>query len=169
MLFSMEPIHIGSFTILPQCIGMLLIAGAFVGVLQLFFYKTRIGKCMRAAAYNAEGATMMGINVSFTRFLTFGISAAFAAVAGILMSPIFYVSTTMATNVATKGFAAAILGGFGSITGGFIGGMILGVIEAIGGAYIASAYKDVISFVVLILVLYFLPNGLFGKKTEQKM
>ena len=72
-------------------------------------------------------------------------------------------------NVATKGFAAAILGGFGSITGGFIGGMILGIVEAIGGAYIATAYKDVISFVVLILVLYFRPNGLFGKRTEQKM
>ena len=168
-LFSMKPIHIGSFTILPQCIGMLAIAAFFVGVLQLFFYKTKIGKCMRAAASNAEGATMMGINVSFTRFLTFGISAAFAAVAGILMSPIFYVSTTMATNVATKGFAAAILGGFGSITGGFVGGLILGIIEAIGGAYIATAYKDVISFVVLILVLYFCPNGLLGKKTEQKM
>lgn len=169
MLFSVEPIHIGSFTILPQSIGMLVIAGVFVGALQLFFYKTKIGKCMRAAASNAEGATMMGINVSFTRFLTFGISAAFAAVAGILMAPLFYVSTTMAVNVATKGFAAAILGGFGSITGGFIGGMILGVIEAIGGAYVASAYRDVISFVVLILVLYFLPNGLLGKKAEQKM
>ena len=110
-----------------------------------------------------------GDTIMLTRFLTFGISAAFAAVAGILMSPIFYVSTTMATNVATKGFAAAILGGFGSITGGFIGGMILGIVEAIGGAYIATAYKDVISFVVLILVLYFRPNGLFGKRTEQKM
>jgi len=168
-LFSVKPIHIGPFTILPQCIGMLAIAAAFVGGLQLFFYKTTIGKKMRAAASNAEGATMMGINVSFTRFLTFGISAAFAAIAGILMSPIFYVSTTMAVNVSTKAFAAAILGGFGSITGGFIGGMILGIIEAIGGAYIATAYKDVISFVVLILVLYFRPNGLFGKKTEQKM
>ena len=168
-LFSLRPIHIGSFTILPQCVGMLAIAAIFVGTLQLFFYKTKIGKCMRAAASNAEAATMMGINVSFTRFLTFGISAEFAAVAGILMSPIFYVSTTMATNVATKGFAAAILGGFGSITGGFIGGMILGIVEAIGGAYIATAYKDVISFVVLILVLYFRPNGLFGKRTEQKM
>lgn len=169
MLFSVTPIHIGSFTILPQCIGMLAIAGILVGILQLFFYKTKIGKCMRAAASNSEGATMMGINVSFTRFLTFGISAAFAAVAGILLSPLTYVSTTMAVYISTKGFAAAILGGFGSITGGLIGGLILGVIESLSGAYIATAYRDVISFVVLILVLYFFPNGLFGKKTEQKM
>ena len=168
-LFSLTPIHIGRFTILPQCIGMLAIAGFFVGILQLFFYKTRIGKMMRAAASNAEGATMMGINVSFTRFLTFGISAAFAAVAGILMSPIFYVSTTMSATVATKGFAGAIMGGFGSITGGFLGGLALGIIEALGGAYVATAYKDVISFVVLILVLYFRPQGFLGKKTEQKM
>lgn len=168
-LFPTEPIEINGLLILPQNIAIILIAVLIVVLLQLFFNKTRIGKCMRAAASDSEGAAMMGIDVSYTRFLTFGISAAFAAVAGILMAPIFYVSTTMSALVGLKAFSSAILGGFGSIWGALAGGLIMGLVEAIGGAYIATAYKDVISFGVLFIVLYFKPTGLFAKRVEQKL
>lgn len=168
-LFPTEPIEVRGLLILPQNIAIILIAVLIVVLLQLFFNKTKIGKCMRAAASDSEGAAMMGIDVSYTRFLTFGISAAFAAVAGILMAPIFYVSTTMSALVGLKAFSSAILGGFGSIWGALAGGLIMGLVEAIGGAYIATAYKDVISFCVLFIVLYFKPTGLFAKRVEQKL
>jgi len=168
-LFPTEPIEVQGLLILPQNIAIIPIAVLIVVLLQLFFNKTKIGKCMRAAASDSEGAAMMGIDVSYTRFLTFGISAAFAAVAGILMAPIFYVSTTMSTLVGLKAFSSAILGGFGSIWGALAGGLIMGLVEAIGGAYIATAYKDVISFGVLFIALYFKPTGLFAKRVEQKL
>lgn len=96
-LFSTDPINLGQLLLLPQNIGIICVAACLVVVLQLFFYKTRTGKQMRAAATDSEGASMMGINVNKCRLVTFGISAAFAAIAGILLSPIFYVSVDMGT------------------------------------------------------------------------
>lgn len=129
----------------------------------------KTGKQMRAAATDSEGASMMGINVNKCRLVTFGISAAFAAIAGILLSPIFYVSVDMGTLVGLKAFSAAILGGFGNIVGAMLGGIILGIVEALGATYATAAYKDIISFVLLFLFLYFKPNGILGKRIEQKL
>ena len=168
-LFSTTPIDLGGLLLLPQNIGIILISVGLVIILQLFFYKTKSGKQMRAASTDSEGAAMMGINVGRCRLLTFGISAAFAAVAGILLAPIFYVSVDMGTLVGLKAFSAAVLGGFGNIMGAMIGGIILGIAEALGATYISTAYKDVISFVLLFLVLYFKPTGLFAKRIEQKL
>ncbi len=168
-LFSTDPIHLGQLLLLPQNIGIIGVALGLVVILQLFFYKTKKGKQMRAAANDSEGASMLGINVNLCRLLTFGISAAFAAVAGILLAPIFYVSVDMGTLVGLKAFSAAILGGFGNIVGAMIGGLILGIVEALGATYATAAYKDIISFVLLFLFLYFKPNGLLGKRIEQKL
>ena len=168
-IFSTVPINLGGFMILPQSIGYMVIAAVIVVILQLFFYKTKEGKCMRAAANDPEGAAMMGIDVGRTRFLTFGISAAFAAIAGILLAPMTYARFDMSVIVGLKAFAAAILGGFGSLTGAIAGGLILGLVEALGATYISTAYKDVITFVVLILILYFKPDGLFAKRIETKL
>ena len=152
---------------MPQNIGIICVAACLVVVLQLFFYKTKTGKQMRAAATDSEGASMMGINVNKCRLVTFGISAAFAAIAGILLSPIFYVSVDMGTLVGLKAFSAAILGGFGNIVGAMLGGIILGIVEALGATYATAAYKDIISFVLLFL--YYKPNGILGKRIEQKL
>ena len=168
-LFSTDPINLGQLLLLPQNIGIICVAACLVVVLQLFFYKTRTGKQMRAAATDSEGASMMGINVNKCRLVTFGISAAFAAIAGILLSPIFYVSVDMGTLVGLKAFSAAILGGFGNIVGAMLGGIILGIVEALGATYATAAYKDIISFVLLFLFLYFKPNGILGKRIEQKL
>lgn len=168
-LFSTKPMQIGELLLLPQNIGIILISVGLVIVLQLFFYKTKSGMQIRAASTDAEGAAMMGINVSKCRLLTFGISAAFAAVAGILLAPIFYVSVDMGSLVGLKAFTAAVLGGFGNIMGAMVGGLILGIAEALGATYISTAYKDVLSFVLLFIVLYFKPTGLFAKRVEQKL
>lgn len=167
-IFPQTPIVIGSFYLMPQSIFIIGISVFIVVLLQLFFYTTMTGKSMRAAAADSEGASMMGINVGKTRFLTFGISAGFAAIAGILLAPMFYVSVDMGVMVGLKAFSAAILGGFGNIMGAMFGGLLLGIIEAMGATYISTAYKDVISFLVLFLVLYFKPTGLFARGVEQK-
>ena len=112
---------------------------------------------------------MIGINVSLTRFLTFGISSALGAIAGILLAPMFNVTPDMGAVVVLKGFSAAIMGGFGNIIGAMIGGPILGIIEAMSATYISSAYRDVIAYIVLIGVLYFKPTGFLGKRTDQKL
>lgn len=168
-IFDTTPIDVAGLKILPQNIGIICISLVLVGVLQLFFYRTKTGKQMRAAATNAEGAAMIGIDVNKTRFLTFGISAALGAVAGVLLAPMSYASSNMGALVVLKGFAAAILGGFGSITGAVVGGLLLGSIEAVGAGYISSAYRDVIAFVTLFVVLYFKPSGLLAKRIEQKL
>lgn len=168
-LFSTIPWDINGLLILPQNVYIILIALCLVVLLQLFFYKTRSGKRMRAAASDSEAAAFMGINISLTRFMTFGMSAGFAAIAGILLAPIFYVSSNLGTMVGLKAFSAAILGGFGNIVGGLFGGLLLGLIEAIGATYISTAYRDVISFGVLFIILYFKPTGLFAKRIEQKL
>jgi branched-chain amino acid transport system permease protein len=111
---------------------------------------------------------MLGINVAKTRFLTFGISSSFAATVGILIAPMYFVSSTMGAVVGVKAFSAAVVGGFGNITGAFYGGIILGIVESVGGGFISSAYKDALSFLVMILVLYFKPSGLFARRNEQK-
>jgi len=168
-IFSQIPIKISGLLILPQSIGIVLISIVLVILLQVFFYKTKTGKSMRAAASDSEAASMLGINVNKTRFITFGISAAFAAVAGVLLAPMFYATPDMGVMVGLKAFSAAILGSFGSVTGALYGGLILGVIESVTAGYISTAYRDVISFSVLFLILYFKPTGLFKKRAEQKL
>lgn len=167
-IFSQNPIKLGAFVIPVQSVGIILVSIALVILLQLFYHKTRAGKSMTVAAADPQAAQMLGINVSKTRFLTFGISSAFAAIAGILIAPMYFVSSNMGAVVGVKAFSAAVVGGFGNIAGAFYGGIILGIVESIGGGYISSAYKDVLSFLVMILVLYFKPSGLFAKRLEQK-
>ncbi len=168
-IFSTDPIEIGGFLLIPQSIGIITVAAVLGTALQLFFYKTKTGKCMRAAAIDAEGASMLGINVTKSRLLTFVISSGLAAVAGILLAPMSYARVDMSVLVGLKAFAAAILGGMGNVVGALVGGVLLGLIEALGANYISTAYKDVISFLILFIVLFVKPTGLFAKRHENKM
>ena len=124
---------------------------------------------MQLACSDPEGAAMMGINVSHMRFLTFGISAALACIAGILIAPLSYARADMSALVGMKAFAAAILGGIGNLWGALLGGLLLGVTEAMGATYISTAYKDAFSFIVLFIVLYVKPTGLLNKRVEYKL
>ena len=168
-IFSTTPIDLSGCLLIPQSIGIIFVAATLSTILQLFFYKTKTGKCMRAAAADPEGASMLGINVPLCRLLTFVISSALAAVAGILLAPMSYARVDMSVVVGLKAFAGAILGGMGNVVGALVGGVLLGVIEALGANYISTAYKDVISFLILFIVLFIRPTGLLAKRHENKI
>jgi len=131
------------------------------GVLYAFFTHTRIGVAMQAASQNQLAAYYMGIPVKMIFSLVWAISAAVAAVAGILLAPVSLIDTTIGL-LGLKAFAAAVLGGFGSIPGAVIGGLVIGVIEQFSGIYMAEGFKDVAAYVVILAVLFIRPQGLFG-------
>ncbi len=168
-MFPTKPISIGSFKVSPQSICTIAVALLLIVAMHLFYTKVKIGKCMELACSNTEAAAMMGINVTFMRFLTFGISAGLACIAGVLIAPYTYARPDMSATIGLKAFAAAILGGIGNLWGSLLGGLILGVVEALGATYISSAYRDAFSFIILFIVLYFKPTGLLNKKVENKL
>ena len=128
----------------------------------LFYGHTTVGKAMRAVAVNKHGARLVGINVNQMIIWAFGISAGLGAVGGVIVAPITLASYDMGTMLGLKGFCAAILGGLGSGGGAIAGGLILGVLESLGAGLISSAYKDAIAFVIMLLILFVRPTGLFG-------
>lgn len=137
-----------------------------MGLLALFFRNNIVGKAMQAVAQNVSAAQLMGIRVSRIFTLTFAVSTALAALAGILMTPVVGVSVEM-SNVILKGFVAAILGGFSSLLGCIVGGFALGVLEIFGGVYFGGLFKDATAFALLMVILLVRPHGIFGK-TEAK-
>ena len=168
-MFPAQLIRIGNFTITPQSIGIILISLALITGLHMFFTKVKVGKCMQLANSDPEGAAMMGVNVTYMRFLTFGISAGLAAIAGIMIAPLTYARVDMSATIGMKAFAAAILGGIGNLWGALLGGVILGIVEALGSAYISTAYRDAFSFIILFIVLFVKPTGLLNTKIENKL
>ncbi|MGB4702074.1 MAG: branched-chain amino acid ABC transporter permease [Syntrophomonadaceae bacterium] len=138
--------------------------------LQIMIHKTRIGKAMRASSQDLDASYLMGINVNRVISFTFAIGSALAAAGGIMVG-IYYnaVWPYMGMMAGLKAFAAAVLGGIGSIPGAMIGGLTLGVLEIMGVAYLTSSYKDAIAFGILILVLLIRPQGLLGQKVAKKV
>ncbi|MGP1348711.1 MAG: branched-chain amino acid ABC transporter permease [Stomatobaculum sp.] len=168
-MFPEQLIRLGNFNVTPQSIGIILVSLAIITGLHLFFTRVKVGKCMQLASSDPEGAAMMGVNVSYMRFLTFGISAGLAAIAGIMIAPLTYARVDMSVTIGMKAFAAAILGGIGNLWGALLGGLILGIVEAVGAAYISTAYRDAFSFIILFLVLFVKPTGLLNRKIENKL
>lgn len=168
-MFPEQLIRLGNFNVTPQSIGIILVSLAIITGLHLFFTHVKVGKCMQLASSDPEGAAMMGVNVSYMRFLTFGISAGLAAIAGIMIAPLTYARVDMSVTIGMKAFAAAILGGIGNLWGALLGGLILGIVEAVGAAYISTAYRDAFSFIILFLVLFVKPTGLLNRKIENKL
>jgi len=158
------PIAIAGATILPQSLWVIGVTLAIVLALSWFFGRTLLGKAMLATSHNRLAAQLVGINVRMVLFMSFGLSAALGAVAGILIAPITTTSYDVGVMLGLKGFAAAILGGLGSGLGAVVGGIVLGVAETMSAGYVSSAYKDAIAFVIMLAVLFFLPSGLFGKR-----
>jgi len=165
-VFGEKPIMLGTLILIPQNLFILGVACVIAIILQIFL-KGNFGTAMRAAAQSKDAASLMGINIVSTTVATWGISSALGGVAGLLMSPIFFVATTVGTSILIKGFAAAVLGGIGNLPGAIVGGLLLGIIENIGAFYISSTWKDGISFAVMLLVLMVRPAGLFGKYIEK--
>ncbi|MFH1074437.1 MAG: branched-chain amino acid ABC transporter permease [Candidatus Firestonebacteria bacterium] len=161
-------INIGDVYI--SCINIFIIAVSVILMILLNYFvkKTKLGKAMRAVAEDKKTAGLMGVNVDGIISLTFLIGSALAAVAGVMISISYgMINFSMGYIVGLKAFTAAVLGGIGSIPGAMFGGVFLGLIESLGAGYISSAYKDVISFVILIVVLIFRLGGLFGAKQSK--
>ena len=166
---SETPIAIAGATILPQSLWVLGVTLAIVLALSWFFGRTLLGKAMLATSHNRLAAQLAGINVRMVLFLSFGLSAALGAIAGILIAPITTTSYDVGVMLGLKGFAAAILGGLGSGVGAVVGGVALGIAESMSAGYLSSAYKDAIAFVIILVVLFFMPSGLFGKRGGERV
>ena len=168
--FSGEtPIQIGGATLLPQSLWVIGVTLVIVLLLGWFFGRTLMGKAVLATSHNPVAAQLCGINVRFVLFLSFGLSAGLGAIAGILIAPITLTSWDVGVMLGLKGFAAAILGGLGSGVGAVVGGLVLGIAESMGAGYVSSAYKDAIAFIIILAVLFFMPSGLFGKKSPDRV
>ncbi len=169
-LINLEPITFLGLQLDWKTILMFAVSALLVLLLQFIVYKTKVGKAMRAASYDIEAASLMGINVDNTISLTFAIGSALAGIAGVLVA-ISYPSITpyIGTMPGLKAFVAAVLGGIGSIPGALIGGLSIGLLETLSKAYISTTFSDAIVFGILIVILLIKPTGLLGKKTNEKV
>jgi branched-chain amino acid transport system permease protein len=163
------PIKVAGAAILPQSLLILAGAAAVVAALWLFVKRTITGKAMLATAANPLAAGLVGIDTSRMIGLSFALSAVIGAIGGILATPITLTSYSIGTFLALKGFVAAMIGGMGSPIGAVVGGLMLGLFEQFGAGYLSSQYKDAISVIVLLLVLFMMPSGLFGKASFERV
>lgn len=166
-IFGDKPVYVGELIIIPQNVWTTIIGFALVLLLSLFLYKSSVGKSMRATAQDKEAAALMGINVNNTLTYTFLIATVLGAIAGMLLAPMYFVKSEMGATFGTKGYAAAVFGGLTSMPGAMVGGIILGILESLAGAYIGSAYQEAIAFMILFIVLILKPSGLFGKNISK--
>ncbi|MDA9981854.1 branched-chain amino acid ABC transporter permease [Gammaproteobacteria bacterium] len=164
-----QPIHIAGAVIVPQALWILGVTVAVAAALFVFFNRTMIGKAMLGTAHNPLAAKLVGINTSNILILSFALAAALGAIGGILIAPMAPTHYQVGVMLGLKGFSAAIVGGLGSGPGAIVGGLLVGVTEAMAAGYISSNYKDVVAFVLILLVLFFMPAGLFGKRSSERV
>lgn len=157
-------ILLGEVAISPQSIWVIAITVVILMFLYLLANHTLIGKAMEASSTDPLGADLVGIPRNKIVLYSFGVSATIGAIGGILISPIFFVRFDSGGMLGLKGFIAAVIGGWGSATGAVVGGILVGVLESLSIGFISAGYKNAIAFLVMILILYLKPNGLFGSK-----
>ncbi len=158
-----QVVLIGGIRVTEQRIIVIVSAILLMLALNLFLKKTIIGSSIEATAQNREGAGQVGIDVNSVAMITFGIASFLAAVAAALAGPIFLVFPSMGALIIMKAFVIIVVGGMGSIPGAILGGYILGVTESMGATYVSTDYKDIVAFLVLILILAVKPTGLFAE------
>ncbi|WP_443023808.1 branched-chain amino acid ABC transporter permease [Sneathiella sp.] len=165
---QLVPESMGSLVISETDISVIVATFALCALLYAFFTHTRLGVAMQASSQNQLAAYYMGIPVKSVFSMIWGISAAVAAAAGILLAPTTLIDANMGF-IGLKAFPAAVLGGFGSIPGAVVGGLIIGVIETLAGFYLPPGFKNVAAYVVLLIVLVVRPQGLFGERTGKRV
>lgn len=163
-------IHIGPIVVSFMRITVVFITFLLMILLTIFIKRTKAGKAMRATAQDLEMATFLGIDVDRIIVLVFIIGSALGGAAGVLVGLLFtQVDYFMGFQAGVKGFIAAVLGGIGSISGAMLGGILLGLAESLAVTFLPSAYKDVVAFAILIIILIFKPCGLIGKEVQEKV
>jgi branched-chain amino acid transport system permease protein len=168
--FSGErPLRVLGATFVPQALWIVGVACAIVLLVHLFFGHTLVGKAMRAVAIDRETARLMGIDVRRIVMLSFALGAAVGAIGGIIITPVTLTIYDAGTMLGLKGFAAAVTGGLGNTFGGIVGGLVLGLLEAFGGGLIGSAFKDVAAFLLILLLLFVRPRGLFARAESERV
>lgn len=163
------PIAIGGAALAPQTLWVLGTTAAIVVALWLFFNRTLAGKAILATSFDPLAAQLVGINTQWVLLVSFALSAAIGAIGGILLTPITMTSYDVGIMLGLKGFVAAVVGGLGNGLGAVVGGLTVGIIEALSAGYISSAYKDAAPFLLIFIVLFFLPRGLFGAKATERV
>jgi branched-chain amino acid transport system permease protein len=163
MPYQLGEIYLPKSYAVTAAAALVLMAG-----LHLFLKRTKVGLAIRAVAQNKDIAFLMGINVPLMISLIFGVACAIAAAAGVLIGPMQSVQVEMGYLMLMKAFAAAVVGGFGSLPGAILGGLLVGVFENLGAAYVSGSHKDIYAFLLLILVLMFRPAGLLGVEAKVK-
>jgi branched-chain amino acid transport system permease protein len=163
------PIALFGATLAPQSLWVIGVTALIVCALWWFFNRTLTGKAILAVSHNRLAAQLMGISVRRVLLVSFALSAALGALAGILVAPITFTSWDVGVMLGLKGFAAAILGGMGSGPGAVVGGLTLGLLESLGAGYVSSAYKDAIAFIVMLAVLMLMPGGLLGGRAAERV
>ncbi|MDE5413886.1 branched-chain amino acid ABC transporter permease [Alkalihalobacterium chitinilyticum] len=158
-----DTVNLFGLTVTFQRVLIIIAAVVLMILLHLFLTRTMTGAAIVAMSQNRDGAFLVGINANKVAMLTFAIAGAFAAIAASLAAPINLVFPSMGNLVIMKAFVIIILGGMGSIPGAILGGYILGIAESLGATYISADYKDIIAFVLLVIILTFKPTGIFAK------
>ena len=169
-IFGDGSIKFGNTVLTHTQIMMCLVSLALMLILMFIVFKTKIGLAMRATQQNSKAAAMMGINVDFVIAFTFFLAGVCATIAGALVGGYYQiVYPNMGFMAGLKAFAAAVLGGIGSLPGALLGGLIVGVSESMAATFLGSTYRDAIAFIILIIILIVKPNGLFGREGIKKV
>ncbi len=169
MFSGNEPIVLWGATIMPQNLWIFGITLIIIMANRLFFYHSIIGKAMRACSFNRVASSLVGIDVKHMVFFSFAVSSAMGAVAGIIIAPLTMTSYDVGIMLGLKGFCAAIIGGMSTGIGTVAGGLIVGILESLGAGLISSGYKDAIAFIILLLILFIRPQGLFVKGETERV
>jgi branched-chain amino acid transport system permease protein len=164
-----SPIVIGVLRIHPQTLWIILTCAVVMISAHWFFERTVLGRAMRAVAAQPEAAALCGIEPRMAMALAFALAATFGAIAGIVITPLTLTSFDHGTVLGFKGFSAAMLGGLGSLQGALVGGLLLGLLEALSGGYLSSHFKDAVAFVALLATLFFRPAGLLGRHSVERV
>ena len=166
-IFSRSTLKIFGVTAQTEAYVCLVVSLVLMLALHLFMTKTRFGTAMRGAAMDPLAAESCGVNTSLSTGITWGLSAGIASIAGMLLGPMYGVYTLLGATIGRKGFAGAVIGGYGNMYGAMLGGMILGLLETFAAGYWSGTYKNLIAYTVLLLFLFIRPTGIFNERAIQ--